>query len=63
MSKYARLKFGVDNNFNSGQQSRYVLSDWSSEEVIKLHEFIDLSVEAISNFCILGLDDTMSKYN
>ena len=63
MSNYARLKFGVDNNFNSGQQSRYVLSDWSSEEKIKLNEFINLSTEAISNFCILGLDDTMSKYN
>ena len=62
-SNYARLKFGVDNNFKPGQQSRYVLSDWSSEETMKLNDFIDVSVEAISNFCILGLDNTMSKYN
>ena len=62
-SQYARLKFGVGSNFNPGEQSKYVLSDWSKQETIKLHNFIELAVDAISNFCILGLDRTMSKFN
>jgi len=62
-SCYARLKFGVGNNFNPGEQSKYVLSNWSKEETIELNNFIELAVDAISNFCILGLDSTMSKFN
>ena len=62
-SSYARLKFGVGSNFQIGEQSNYVLSDWSKDEKIKLNNFIDLSVDAIINFCILGIDNTMSKFN
>ena len=31
-SDYARLKFGVGNDFARGRQADYVLSEWSSEE-------------------------------
>ena len=62
-SNYARLKFGVGSNFNTGEQSNYVLSDWSKQEKSKLNNFIDTSVDAIINFCILGIDNTMSKFN
>ena len=60
---YSRIKFGIDNNFFSGGQSRYVLSDWSEEEQQQLDIFIKTSVDAIINFCILGLDKTMSQFN
>ena len=62
-SSYARLKFGIGSNFNTGAQSNYVLGDWSEEEQIELNNFIDLAVDAISNFCTLGLESTMSKFN
>ena len=62
-SSYPRLRFGVGSNFKTGEQSKYVLSDWSEQEIIKLNNFIELAVDAISNFCILGLDSTMSKFN
>ena len=62
-SNYARLKFGIGNNFLPGAQSRYVLDDWSSEESAQLNNFINRSVDASINFCILGLDQTMSQFN
>lgn len=62
-SNYPRLKCGIGNNFKTGEQSKYVLSDWSVEEEEQLNDFIDLAVDAITNFCILGINETMSKYN
>ena len=62
-SDYSRLRFGIDNKFQKGNQSNYVLSNWTGEESIQLDNFIDLAVDAIVNFCILGLDNTMSQFN
>ena len=62
-SHYSRLKFGIDNNFNIGQQSKYVLNAWSEEEENNLEIFINTSVDAIINFCTLGVDKTMSAFN
>ena len=42
-SSYPRLRFGVGSNFKTGEQSKYVLSDWSEQEIIKLNNFIELS--------------------
>jgi len=60
-SGYSRLKFGIDNNFYPGEQTRYVLSDWPEEEEAQLDNFINPSVDAIINFCTLGIDRTMSQ--
>ena len=62
-SHYSRLKFGIDNNFHAGQQSKYVLNKWSEEEENKLASFVHTSVDAIINFCTLGVDKTMSDFN
>ena len=62
-SDYPRLRFGIGNKFQKGSQSNYVLSDWTDKESIQLDNFIDLAVDAIVNFCILGLDNTMSQFN
>jgi len=62
-SNYPRLRFGIDNKFKKGEQSTYVLSNWSKEERVKINIFIDLAVDAIINFCILGLAPTMSEFN
>ncbi len=62
-SNYARLKFGVGNNFSSGSQSKYVLSQWNKEEKEMLESFIKSSTNIIINFCTLGIDKAMSDYN
>ena len=62
-SCYPRLKFGVGDDFNTGGQSRYVLSNWSKKEEILLDNLVNHSVDAIINFCTLGVDNTMLKFN
>ena len=46
-SNYARLRFGIDNNFRPGYQSDYVLGEFSIEEKKDLIENIELSSSLI----------------
>ena len=62
-SNYARLRFGIDNNFRPGYQSDYVLGEFSIEEKKDLIKNIELSSEIALNFCHIGIDRTMNKYN
>tara|TARA_B100000508_G_scaffold141092_1_gene146483 strand:+ start:161044 stop:161649 length:606 start_codon:yes stop_codon:yes gene_type:complete len=61
--KYARLRFGVGNDFHKGQQVDYVLGEWSSEEQEKLKERIKTATEFIKGFTTIGLQKTMSNWN
>ena len=62
-SNYSRLRFGIGNNFRTGFQSEYVLGEFSKEEQKELENNIELSSEIALNFCYLGVDRTMNKYN
>lgn len=61
--KYARLRFGVGNAFNKGQQVDYVLGEWGEEEREVLKERIQTSTEFIKGFTTIGLQKTMSNWN
>lgn len=60
---YARLRFGVGNEFAKGQQVEYVLGDWGTEEKEKLAERFEQSIKIIQNFGTIGLGRTMSEFN
>lgn len=60
---YARLRFGVGNNFYNGKQIDYVLGEWEKEEADLLNEKIDYSIEIIKSFGALGIERTMNLYN
>ena len=60
---YARLRFGIGNDFHSGQQVDYVLSGWTPEQEEALPERIQLAGEIIQSFGVLGLERTMNMYN
>lgn len=62
-NQYARLRFGVGNAFFPGQQSDYVLGEWSSEENAKLEERIKTATEFIKGFCTIGIQLTMTNWN
>lgn len=61
--EYARLRFGVGNEFNPGRQVDYVLGEWSKEENTALPERIDQATEFIKSFVTIGLAKTMSNLN
>jgi peptidyl-tRNA hydrolase, PTH1 family len=60
---YARLKFGVGNDFYPGQQVDYVLSGWTDEQEKILPERIKMAGEIIQSFGVIGLQRTMNEYN
>ncbi|GAA0874233.1 aminoacyl-tRNA hydrolase [Wandonia haliotis] len=60
---YARLRFGVGDAFFPGQQSDYVLGEWSKEESEKLEERIKTATEFIKGFCTVGIQLTMTNWN
>ena len=62
-TKYARLRFGVGNQFSKGRQSDYVLGNWSKEEQLDLPERTDKCNELIKSFGTAGLNNTMNNFN
>ena len=62
-SKYPRLRFGIGNNFYKGQQSDYVLGEWSSEESTTLEERIEMASKMVLSFGSIGIQFTMNQFN
>ena len=60
---YARLRFGIGNDFNKGAQCNFVLGQWSDEEQKTLPDRLKLVGEIIPSFCLQGMDRTMNQYN
>ena len=60
---YARLRFGIGNQFPKGAQIDYVLSTWDEEESRLLDERIPLAGEMIRSFALQGIQRTMNLYN
>ncbi len=61
--EYARLRFGISNNFSKGRQVDYVLGKWNQEENETLQDHINLAIKYIFGFCTMGLSRTMNTYN
>ncbi|MBI3136585.1 MAG: aminoacyl-tRNA hydrolase [Bacteroidetes bacterium] len=60
---YARLRFGVGNEFARGKQVDYVLGEWTKEEIPVLEERMKISDEMIKSFVTIGIEKTMSLWN
>jgi len=62
-NEYARLRFGVGDNFPKGGQVDYVLSPFTKSEFDELVPLLDKSIEAIQSFATIGLERTMNSFN
>jgi PTH1 family peptidyl-tRNA hydrolase len=62
-TNYPRLRFGISNTFNKGNQSNYVLGKWNEEEQKALPERLKLCSEAIKAFSFIGLERCMNQFN
>lgn len=60
---YPRLRFGVGDNFHSGHQVDYVLSNFSTEETKDLVHHMDRTSDAILAFATVGIDRAMNTHN
>lgn len=62
-ANYARIKFGIGNDFPRGGQIDFVLGQFSDEDKTIIDERADYVGEMIKSFCLQGLDRTMNQYN
>lgn len=60
---FARLRFGIGNNYAKGFQVDYVLGKWSAEEEKNLIPRIKLAADAAKHFGLHGLENTMTAFN
>lgn len=62
-ANYARLRFGVGNDFPQGYQVDYVLAQWSKEEYQALLPAFDNAADAILSYVFAGPARTMNIFN
>lgn len=62
-SNWARIRFGIGDNFSTGQQVEWVLGRWTEEEMKIIRPGIDLAIDIIKSFGFAGLELTMTRYN
>ena len=62
-TNYARLRFGIGNDFHKGQQIDFVLGKWTDEEQKVLNDRIPIAIDAIKAFGTIGLGQTMNQFN
>lgn len=60
---YARIKFGIGNDYPRGAQADFVLGKFSDEDNAVINDKLEYVGEMIKSFCLQGLDRTMNQYN
>ena len=60
---YARLRFGIGNDFPKGGQIDYVLGHFTDEDRKTMDERLETAGEIIKSFCLAGIDITMNQFN
>lgn len=60
---YARLRFGIGNDFHPGGQVDYVLGKIPADLEPEKQKRIETACEIIRSFCLAGLQITMNNYN
>lgn len=60
---YARLRFGIGNEFPKGGQIDYVLGKFNDDDMKLMPERLETAVEIIKSFCLAGLNITMNQFN
>lgn len=61
--KYARLRFGIGNDFPRGGQVDYVLGEFGEDDLKSMDERLKIAGEAVKTFCLAGIDVAMNQFN
>ena len=60
---YARLKFGIGNDFPRGAQADFVLGKFNAEDEAIIEKQLPTACEIVKSFCLAGVTITMNQYN
>lgn len=61
--QYARLRFGIGNDFPRGGQVDFVLGEFTDEDLKTMDERLELAGEMVKNFALSGIQFTMNHFN
>jgi PTH1 family peptidyl-tRNA hydrolase len=60
---YARLRFGVGNDFPKGRQAEFVLSPFPGEEEEAVQNAVERAMNGLLSYCTQGPGLTMTQVN
>lgn len=60
---YARLKFGIGNDFPRGAQADFVLGKFNAEDEEIIEKQLPTACEIVKSFCLAGINITMNRFN
>ena len=60
---YARLRFGIGNDFPRGHQIDFVLGQFTEEDLKTMDERVKIATEMVKSYCLAGLEITMNQFN
>ncbi len=61
--QYARLRFGIGNDFPRGGQVDFVLGEFTEEDLKTMDERLKLAGEMVKSFALSGIQFTMNHFN
>ena len=61
--QWARIRFGVGNDFPRGSQIDFVLGHFEPEELEQMDARVDVCCDMIRAFCLSGITFAMNHYN
>ncbi len=61
--QYARLRFGIGNDFPRGGQVDFVLGEFSEEDLQIMDERLEVAAEMVKSFALSGIQFTMNHFN
>jgi peptidyl-tRNA hydrolase, PTH1 family len=61
--QFARLRFGIGNDFPKGGQVHFVLGKWEKEEMQVLEPKMQECMEMVLSFSTIGIERTMNLFN
>lgn len=61
--QYARLRFGIGNDFPRGGQVDFVLGEFTEEDLKTMDERLELASEMVKSFALSGIQFTMNHFN
>lgn len=60
---YARLRFGIGNEYPRGGQVDFVLGKWTDQEEDIIKPKLDRAAAAIKDFALMGIEKAMNAHN
>lgn len=61
--RYARLRFGIGNDFPRGGQVDFVLGKFEGEDLAQMPQALQRAADAVKCYALQGIDRTMNLYN